>query len=129
MILTKEKEKELRDRFDGDEDQFLIELCLLLEAAGVERVEVEYSGSCDEGGVTYTSITPEPVCVSDRKKFEEIIEEFVERAIDRHAAGSYDNEGMQGKVVIRVGDRYAYFDHSYNEVISHEGPFGVGSRN
>jgi len=99
---------ELRDR-----------LLNYLDALGIKRLTVQYSGSGDSGQTDDISTEPikrdlllDELFEDTEKPLKEILDEFTWRAIEEHEGGFYNNEGGYGEVVFDIKNRTVKMEHN-----------------
>lgn len=111
----------------GDELSAIIDEC---EKLGIERIEVEFSGSGDDGQINdvaflkvgYDKIddyNDRLIKVSDDLK--ERVHELVYAALEAQPTNWCDNEGGQGHWHLDLSAGEIDFEVEYNEIVSHTG--------
>lgn len=90
-----------------------------LDALGIKRLTVQYSGSGDSGQTDDISTEPEKrnllldeLFEDTEKSLKEILDEFTWQAIEEHEGGFYNNEGGYGEVVFDTKNRTVTMEHN-----------------
>ena len=90
-----------------------------LDALGIKRLVVQYSGSGDSGQTDDISTEPEKrnllldeLFEDTEKSLKEILDEFTWQAIEEHEGGFYNNEGGYGEVVFDTKNRTVTMEHN-----------------
>lgn len=112
------------------------ELLTELKALGVASVDVEYSGSGDEGwvnGVTAYRPPADPPGLSDAievrlpRGLTKELETTVDRLLEEYQAGWEINEGASGQATLTVATGAWAFDHRVNYLTTEHEPFAVAA--
>ena len=103
-----DEKQELRDR-----------LLNYLDALGIKRLVVQYSGSGDSGQTDDINTEPakrdlllDELFEDTEKSLKEILDEFTWQAIEEHEGGFYKNEGGYGEVVFDTKNRTVTMEHN-----------------
>ena len=103
-----DEKQELRDR-----------LLNYLDALGIKRLVVQYSGSGDSGQTDDINTEPakrdlllDELFEDTEKSLKEILDEFTWQAIEEHEGGFYNNEGGYGEVVFDTKNRTVTMEHN-----------------